>query len=53
MVIIYERWSYLRISGTLWDPSGSSLEALWGLGWPLGDLGASEAKRAKTCVFLL
>ena len=29
MVIIYERWSYLRISGTLWDPSGSSLEGLW------------------------
>ena len=35
MVIIYERWSYLRISGTLWDPSGSSLEGLWWLGWPL------------------
>ncbi len=30
MVIIYERWSYLRISGTLWVHSGSSLEALWG-----------------------
>ncbi len=28
-------------------------EALWGLGWPLDDLGASEAKRAKTLVILL
>ncbi len=35
---------YLRISGTLWEPSGSSLEALWGallgsLGLPGGSLG--------------